>query len=39
MSDIFETCLEHVMDMNCVMEGTFKAKMIEKAGEKNRTMT
>ena len=34
MSDIFETCLEHVMDMNCVIEGTFMAKMIEKAGEK-----
>ena len=34
MGDIFETCLEHVMDMNCVMEGSFKAKMIEKAGEK-----
>ena len=34
MDDIFETCLEHVMDMNCVIEGTFMAKMIEKAGEK-----
>ena len=34
MDDIFEACLEHVMDLNCVMEGTFKAKMIEKAGEK-----
>ena len=34
MDDIFEACLEHVMDMNCVMEGTFRAKMIEKAGEK-----
>ena len=34
MSDIFETCLEHVMDMNRVIEGTFMAKMIEKAGEK-----
>ena len=34
MSDIFETCLEHVMDMNCVIEGTFMAKMIEKAGGK-----
>ena len=39
MDDMFEACLEHVTDMNCVMEGTFKAKMIEKAGEKNRTMT
>ena len=34
MSDIFEACLEAVMDMNCVIEGTFMAKMIEKAGEK-----
>ena len=34
MSDVFEACLEAVMDMNCVTEGTFMAKMIEKAGEK-----
>lgn len=34
MDDIFEACLEAVMDMNCITEGTFKAKMIEKAGEK-----
>ena len=34
MDDIFEACLEHVMDLNCVIEGTFMAKMIEKAGEK-----
>ena len=34
MSDIFEQCLEAVMDMSCVIEGTFRAKMIEKAGEK-----
>lgn len=34
MSDIFEHCLEAVMDMSCVIEGTFRAKMIEKAGEK-----
>ena len=34
MSDIFEACLEAVMDTNCITEGTFMAKMIEKAGEK-----
>ena len=34
MSDIFEACLEAVMDTNCVTEGTFRAKLIEKAGEK-----
>ena len=34
MDDIFEACLEHVMDLNCVIEGTFMAKMVEKAGEK-----
>ena len=34
MDDIFEACLEHVMDLNCVIEGTFMAKMIEKAGGK-----
>ena len=33
MSDIFETCLEHVMDMNCVIEGTFMAKRLEKIGK------
>ena len=34
MSNVFEACLEAVMDMNCITEGTFMAKMIEKAGEK-----
>ena len=34
MDDIFEACLEHVMDLICVTEGTFRAKLIEKAGEK-----
>lgn len=34
MGDIFETCLEHVMDMNCLIEGSFMTKMIEKAGGK-----
>ena len=33
MDDIFETCLEHVMDMNCVMEGTFMAKKLDKIGK------
>ena len=34
MSNVFEACREAVMDMNCITEGTFMAKMIEKAGEK-----
>ena len=33
MDDIFETCLEHVMDMNCITEGTFMAKRLDKIGK------
>ena len=33
MSDVFEACLEAVMDMNCVMEGTFMAKRLDKIGK------
>ena len=30
MGDIFETCLEHVTDMNCVIEGTLFQKDISR---------
>ena len=33
MSDVFEACLEAVMDMNCVTEGTFMAKRLDKIGK------
>ena len=33
MSDIFEACLEHVIDMNCITEGTFFAKKLDKIGK------